>query len=114
MATRETVITRVSPASAFKMSLALSLVGFAAWVICVSLLYVGLAAAGVWDQVNEIIGGIGGEQGITFGLVLSLSSLIGATVAIFNTILAPLVAVIYNAVVDLFGGLRVSLREEAS
>ncbi|AKE40256.1 hypothetical membrane protein [Corynebacterium kutscheri] len=112
MATRELIIQRISPLSAFRTTLALSLVGLAAWVLCAALVYVGLDTFGVWAQVNAIIGGVGGNQVVTFGLVLSIASLLGAIMAIFLTVLAPLVAVIYNAVVELFGGIRVTVREE--
>ncbi|AHI21413.1 DUF3566 domain-containing protein [Corynebacterium vitaeruminis] len=112
MANRKVAIRYVSPLSAFKTALSLSLVGLAAWVICVVLLYFVMGAAGVWDNVNEIIGGVGGSQGITFGLVLSLASLIGAIGAIIVSVLAPLTAVVYNAIVDLFGGLVVSLSDD--
>ena len=44
---------------------------------------------------------------------MSLVALIGAIFAIFFSALAPLTAVLYNAVVDLFGGIRVTLRYEA-
>lgn len=114
MAHREVVITRVAPMSAFRVGLALSLVGLVAWVICVAVLYFGLDSFGVWDNVNSVIGGVGGEQKVTFGLVMSVSALVGAIMAIAATIMAPVGALIYNAVVDLFGGLRVRLSETRS
>lgn len=112
MAARVVTITRISPLSAFRTALALSLVGLAVWVLCVALLYLGLDAVGVWGQVNDIIGGVGGDQVVTFGLVLSISSLIGAIAAIALTVLTPLAVIVYNGIVDLFGGVTVTLREE--
>ncbi|MCQ9344059.1 DUF3566 domain-containing protein [Corynebacterium sp. 153RC1] len=112
MAARTVTVTRISPLSAFRTMLALSLVGLAVWVLCVALLYLGLDAVGIWEQVNQIIGGVGGEQLITFGLVLSIASLIGAILAIGLTVLTPLAVVVYNAIVDLFGGITLTLREE--
>ncbi|GAA1472519.1 DUF3566 domain-containing protein [Corynebacterium felinum] len=112
MATRVHTVTRVSPLTVFRTAFTLSLVGLAAWVLCVTLLYFGMDAAGVWDKVNDVIGGVGGSQTITFGLVLSLASLLGALMTLAASILAPLIAVVYNASVDLFGGVKVTLREE--
>lgn len=112
MAIREVAITRISPMSAFRTAMSLSLVGLAAWVMCVVLLYFGLDSAGVWAKMNDIIGGIGGDQQIDFGLVLAVASLLGAIVAIIVSILAPLFAIIYNSIVDLFGGIKVRLRDE--
>ncbi|QGU03311.1 DUF3566 domain-containing protein [Corynebacterium comes] len=114
MATRDVSVTRVSPLSAFRVGLAMSLVGMAAWLIAVALLYAGMGAAGIWDQVNSLLGDIGGSQAVTFGLVMSFAALLGAIGAILTTILAPLSAVVYNAIVDLFGGLQVRHQEEAS
>ncbi|MFP7365336.1 DUF3566 domain-containing protein [Corynebacterium callunae] len=112
MASREVSITRISPLAAFRVALAMSIIGLVAWIICVSLLYFGLNAAGVWQNLNNVIGGVGAEQTITFGLVLSVSALLGAIAAITIAILAPLSAIIYNAIVDLFGGLSIQLQEE--
>ncbi|WP_026165996.1 DUF3566 domain-containing protein [Corynebacterium mastitidis] len=111
MAYREVVVSRIPPMAAFRVALALSLVGLVAWVLCAALLYVGLDAAGVWDNLNSVIGGIGGEEIINFGVVISVSALVGALGAILATLLAPLCAVIYNSVVDLFGGLAVEVED---
>ncbi|MBC3186471.1 DUF3566 domain-containing protein [Corynebacterium sp. zg-331] len=111
MAYREVVVSRIPPMAAFRVALALSLVALVAWILCVMLLYIGLAAAGVWDSLNAVIGGIGGEGIINFGMVISVSALVGALGAILATLLAPLCAVIYNAVVDLFGGLVVEVED---
>lgn len=111
MAQREVVLTRVSPTAAFRVSLALSLVGLVAWIVCVCILYAVLALAGVWDNVNAVIGGVGGDGVIGFGIVLSLSALGGAVVALMTTALAPVTALIYNAVVDLFGGLVLEVQQ---
>ncbi|MCS5479991.1 DUF3566 domain-containing protein [Corynebacterium sp. YIM 101645] len=114
MATRVVSVTRVSPLSAFRVGLAMSLVGLAAWLIAVAVLYVGMGAAGIWDQLNSLLGDIGGDQAVTFGLVMSVAALLGAISAILTTVLAPLGAVVYNAIVDLFGGFQVTHQEEAA
>lgn len=114
MATRVVSVTRVSPLSAFRVGLAMSLVGLAAWLIAVAVLYAGMGAAGIWDQLNSLLGDIGGDQAVTFGLVMSVAALLGAISAILTTILAPLVAVVYNAIVDLFGGFQFTHQEEAA
>lgn len=114
MASPNLAITRVSPLSAFRVGLAMSLVGFIAWLIAVGLLYAGMGSAGIWDQVNSLLGDIGGERSITFGLVMTAAAILGGISVILTTILAPLAAVVYNAVVDLFGGLQVGTQEEAT
>lgn len=111
MAQRKAVISRIAPGSAFRVALALSLVTLVAWIICVVVLYLGLEAAGVWDNLNSVIGGVGGDQVINFGVVVSVSALCGAVVAITATVLAPLGALVYNVCVDLFGGLVVETHD---
>ncbi|EJZ81266.1 DUF3566 domain-containing protein [Corynebacterium otitidis] len=110
MATREVVITRIAPASALRVTLAFSLVGLLAWVLAVTLLYFSLDAAGIWDRLNGVIGGVGGEQLVSFGLVISVSAVGGAIVGAVLTLLAPILALIYNAIVDLFGGLMLEVQ----
>lgn len=111
MATREVAITRVSALSAFRVALAMSLVGLVAWILCVAILFFGMQAFGIWDQVNSVVAGVGGEQAIGFGMIISIAALVGAIGAIMISVLAPLVAIIYNGLVDLFGGITVTLQE---
>lgn len=113
MSSRKIAITHVSPKSFFQIALALSLVGLAAWIICVILLYIGLDAAGIWTQVNDVIGGVGGDSTITFGTVLLVATGVGVLFALLNVILAPLVAVVYNSVVDLSDGLQMDVRSQS-
>ncbi|WP_038573115.1 DUF3566 domain-containing protein [Corynebacterium doosanense] len=104
-------VRHVSPVSAFKIALAMSLIGLVAWIIAVAVLYFGMQVAGVWASVNELIGGVGGDQAITFGVVMALAALLGAIMSVLLSILAPLAAVIYNGVTDLFGGLEVVVQD---
>lgn len=112
MAQRDLTLTRISPFSAFRVGLAMSLVGLVAWLLAVCLLYFGLSQVGIWEDLNSLVGGVGGGFEVSFGIVLSISALTGAIVAVLMTLLAPLLALIYNAIVDVFGGLRVRLDED--
>ena len=60
MARRDVTITRISPTSAFRVGLALSLVGLIAWMLAVGLLYIGLNQVGIWESLNSLVGGVGG------------------------------------------------------
>ncbi|MHA2787553.1 DUF3566 domain-containing protein [Corynebacterium sp. S7] len=112
MAAREVELRRIAPASAFKVGLILGLIGMVIWLIAVTILYVGMDAAGIIGQVNSLIGGVGGGQGVTFGLAFMSSLLAGAIGTVLLAVLAPLTAVIYNLVADLLGGLRVTLSDK--
>lgn len=111
MARRDVTLKRIAPLSAFRVGLAFSIVGLVAWLLAVCLLYVGLDAVGIWDSLNSLLSDVGGSTTVSFGMVLSLSALLGAIMAVLVTILAPLLAVIYNAVVDIFGGLVLRLTD---
>lgn len=112
MAARTVAVTKVTPLSAFRVGLAMALVGLVAWLITAAALYFGMERAGIWDSVNSLIGDVGGERAIDFGFVMSIAALIGAIMAIFVAILAPLGALVYNAIHDLFGGFVVRLADQ--
>lgn len=112
MATKKVNVRSISPLAAFRTALVLSLAGLIAWLLCVTLLYAGMASAGVWDSLNSVIGGAGGEGTVTFTVVMSVAGLLGAILAVLISVLAPLGALIYNATVDLFGGLEVELQDD--
>lgn len=112
MALRSRVVIRhIAPGSVFRMSLVLSIVGLAAWVLCVTLLYFALATVGIWDRINGLIGSVGSDTSITYGMVIGISGGIGVLIALAITILSPLVALIYNSLVNIFGGVIVVLEE---
>ena len=114
MARRNVSLKRISPLSAFRVGLAMSLVGLVAWLIAVVLLYFGMDQFGIWESLNSLIFDVGGTQTITFGMVVSICALIGAVIAILSTIIAPILALIYNAIVDLFGGIEMGLQDKSS
>ena len=55
MASRKVTVTQVDPMSAFKISICMALVGFAAWLIAVTILYIAVDAVGVGDSLNSQI-----------------------------------------------------------
>ena len=109
MASRRVAITRINALSVLRTALFLALAGLVAWVICVCLLYVGLDAAGVWDAVNAVIGGAGGEGTITFQIVLGAATLLGAIVALLIVVMAPITAARYNAFAGFTGGISITM-----
>ncbi len=114
MASRDVEISRVSPKTAFKIGLIMGLIGMVVWLIAVTIVYIGLDGAGIVDQVNSLIGGVGGDQGVGYGLVFSAAGLVGVIGTVMMAVLSPLIAVIYNAVADLLGGITVTLTDTNS
>lgn len=98
--------------SAFRVGLAFSVVGLVAWLLAVSLLYFGMDKAGIWDSINGLVSEVGGTSSLSFGIVLSIAAVVGAIGSVATTIFAPLCALIYNAVVTLFGGIEIGWEEE--
>lgn len=111
MARRDVTLKRISPLSAFRVGLAFALVGLVAWLLAVTILWFVMDGVGIVDQVNSLLTDVGGDVTVSFGLALSMSALLGAIMAVLVTILTPLLAVIYNAVVDIFGGLVLRLTD---
>ncbi|MDY5785867.1 DUF3566 domain-containing protein [Corynebacterium sp.] len=109
MATRTVTVTYVSPVSAFKVASILAVLGFIVWMIAATLVFLVLEAAGVVDSVNSLIGGVGGSQTVDLPLMLSAAALLGLVGVVFASVMAPLTAVIYNAVADLVGGLGIRM-----
>ncbi len=111
MARRDVTLKRVAPLSAFRVGLAFALVGLVAWLLAVCLVWFALDQVGIVTQVNSLMRDVGGNFELNFGIVLSVSALLGAVMAILMTILCPLLAAIYNAMVDLFGGFVLRLTD---
>lgn len=109
MAARKVAVKHIGVGSVFKVATLLSLVGFVAWMIAATIIYYGLESAGVVDSFNSLIGGVGGDQVIDMTLVLSGAALLGLIGVVFTAVMAPLIAVIYNAIADLVGGITYTM-----
>ncbi|WP_148098274.1 DUF3566 domain-containing protein, partial [Corynebacterium bovis] len=114
-ATSGTVVThmreirRVSPWSALRMGFALSVCLFAVWFIAAVLVFILMSVTGVWDRFNGIVGDVTGFGDIGVAAVLGAVIAVGVFEVIVFTVLAPVVAVIYNACAEIVGGLRVEV-----
>lgn len=102
--------------SALKISLVLSVVMFFVWMVAVGILYGVMSGLDVFDQINELWGQLGSEEGgttelVTPGLVFGGAALIGAINIVLFTALATIATYIYNLSADLVGGLEVTLTE---
>ncbi|RRO89883.1 hypothetical protein CXF35_01565 [Corynebacterium bovis] len=102
-------IRRVSPWSALRMGFALSVCLFAVWFIAAVLVFILMSVTGVWDRFNGIVGDVTGFGDIGVAAVLGAVIAVGVFEVIVFTVLAPVVAVIYNACAEIVGGLRVEV-----
>ena len=106
MAARKLTVSHINPASAFRVVSLMALAGFVAWMIGAALVYFFLAQTGV---VESLIAGVGGEPVVDAALALSTAALFGLVGVVVAAVLAPLAAVIYNAIANLTGGITVTL-----
>ncbi|WP_342318760.1 DUF3566 domain-containing protein [Corynebacterium mayonis] len=109
MAARKVTITYLGPVSVFKVASILAVLGFIVWMIAATIVYYGLESAGIIDSINSLIGGVGGSQIVDFPLLISAAALFGLVGVVFISVIAPLTAIIYNAVADLVGGLTIRM-----
>ncbi|QPK83277.1 DUF3566 domain-containing protein [Corynebacterium qintianiae] len=109
MAARKVTITHLHPGSVFRVATLMALAGFVAWMIGATLVYFFLNQAGVVESVNSLLAGVGGERVVDTALVLSAAALLGLVGVVFVAVIAPLCAVIYNAIANLVGGVTVTM-----
>lgn len=102
-------ITHIDPISALKMGLVFNLALFAVWFVAMALIYIVLGSAGVWDRLNSLVADLTGSDGMTAGLYFGAVVALGLVEVVIFTLLAPVVALIYNSAAALFGGVRVTL-----
>lgn len=109
MAVRKVTVRNIGAGSVFKVATLLALLGFIAWMGACALVYYGLDRAGVVESVNSLIGGVGGDQVVDMKLAMTAAALLGLIGVVFTAVMAPLTAILYNAVADLAGGVRYTM-----
>jgi hypothetical protein len=111
-------ITRVDPWTVLRLSFLLSIATAIITVVALLLLWSMLAAAGVFESVDDTLESVLGDGALTvtqyfsFGRVLSVSLLIGAIDVVLITALATIGAFLFNLATNLAGGLEVSVNDE--
>ena len=108
MAGKRVLLRRISPWTMLRISAAISVIGFLAWMIAVALLYLVSQGMGFLDRFDELLGG---DSGLTTGWVFAAGAVVGLVWALVVTALATIGAIVYNACSDLVGGLGVTLSD---
>lgn len=106
----------VDPWTVLKVTGAVMIVLFVAWMIGVAVLYALLEAIGVMGKINSGLGDFSGgaDQSadiVTPGMVFGLSALVGVVNVVLITALATVAAFIFNLCVDLIGGVEITLAD---
>lgn len=113
-------IERIEPWSAAKVTFALSVALGIVAIVAVTILWIVLSFAGVWDQINSSVTTVLSDSSGTFDITdyLGLGRMVGFTIVLsaLNTVIMTVIAVIgshlYNLAVQLLGGIDVTLSED--
>jgi hypothetical protein len=121
-ARRQAMLTlaRVEPWSVMKFSFVASVVAFIILFVAVAVLYMVLAALGVFDSLQHTVSSITGAQGTSgtdishyysASVVLGYTAMLGALNIVLITAMSTVGSVIYNLIAKTIGGIEVTLRE---
>ena len=113
-------LSRVEPWSVMKFSFVASVVAFIILFVAVAVLYIVLAALGVFDSIQHTVTTMTSAQGsagtnishwTSPSLILGYTAMLGALNIVLITAMATVGSVIYNLIAKTIGGIEVTLRE---
>ena len=114
-------LTRIDPWSVMKTSFLLAIAFGVVTIVSVFIIWSVLAAAGVWDSVNQAVQDVvGGEDGgnwdiekyVGMSRVMGFTMLVAVVDVILITAIATLGAFLYNMSAALLGGVELTLAED--
>ena len=105
------VVARVGPWSVFKISLIYSFIGMLAMLGGVAILYAVLGATGVLADIEKLVNAVGVGHHFHFqgGWIFSHLFAVGLILVVVVSFLGAVLALLYNAIADLFGGIVLTL-----
>ena len=113
-------LSRVEPWSVMKFSFVASVVAFVILFVAVAVLYMVLAALGVFDSLQHTVSTMTSSQGsagtnishwFSASLILGYTAMLGALNIVLITAMSTVGSVIYNLIAKTIGGIEVTLRE---
>lgn len=111
-------ISRIDPWSALKLSFLVSVAVGIMIVVAAVILWFVLDSMHVWAQINELLVTLNSEpllklgQFMEFGRVLSFSVVVGVLEIVLMTAFGTVMAIVYNIVAMLVGGMHVTVTDE--
>lgn len=113
-------VIHVDPWSVSKVVFALTVAMMIVAVVAVTILWVVLSFAGVWDQINSSVTTVLSDDSssfdithyLGFGRIVGLTLILSAINVVITTAVATIGAYLYNLAAQLVGGLDVTLAEE--
>ena len=109
----ERTLIYVNPLSALKLGAAVNVCLLVIVLVASAVMYALLGIAGVWNNLNSLLGDLTGMGSFGsaeyFGIVLT----VGIIEVIIFSLLAPVLAVMYNLSAKLVGGLRITVNKRS-
>lgn len=113
-------LIRIDPWSVTKVVFALTVAMMIVAVVAVTILWIVLSFAGVWDQINSSVTTVLSDNSSTFDItqyigftrIVGLTLVISAINVVISTAVATIGAYLYNLAAQLLGGVDVTLAEE--
>ncbi len=114
-------LTRIDPWSVMKTSFLLAIAFAVVTVVSVFIIWSVLAAAGVWDSINDTVRDVVGGQDaaewdvqkyVGMSRVMGFTMLVAVVDVILITAIATLGAFLYNMAAALLGGVELTLAED--
>ncbi|MGV9181918.1 DUF3566 domain-containing protein [Arcanobacterium canis] len=111
-------VTKVDPWSALKLSFLLSVALGIMIVVAATVLWLVLDAMHVWSQLTELINTLGEPrlmelaQYMEFGRFIPFAVVVAVIEIVLFTALGAVIALIYNLVASLVGGLTLTVSDE--
>ena len=113
-------VEEINPWSAVRTAFLLGISTAATIVVTFSVLYLFLAALGLFDAIDRVLGDVTGTGTANVGIastlslpkVVAFSLLIGIFETVIMTALAAVFSFMFNATVPLTGGLEITLAED--
>ena len=113
-------LVRVDPWSVTKVTFALTVALMIVAVVAVTILWIVLSFAGVWDQINSSVTSVLSDNSnsfditryLGFGRIVGLTLVISAINVVITTAVATIGAYLYNLAAQLLGGVDITLAED--
>lgn len=113
-------LVRVDPWSVTKVAFALSVALMIVAVVAMTILWIVLSFAGVWDQINSSVTTVLSDDSNSFditdylglGRIVGLTLVIAAINVVITTAVATIGAYLYNLAAQLLGGVDITLAED--
>lgn len=113
-------LTHVEPWSVTRLAFAISVAMMIVAVVAVTIFWIVLEVAGVWDQINDSFTTVLSDDSASFnvtdyfgiGRVVGLTLVLSAVNVVLMTALATIGAHLYNLAAQLMGGVEVTFAED--